>query len=101
MKSFEVDEGNPQDFVTRVKRELATRGLDEYADLSMEGPDLVVRFKWMGTSVLRYRVSNEGNGFRADLDDERMSPFHAPFRSAFEDRFDQVLSKVGARTTTT
>ena len=97
MKSFEVDEGNPQDFVARVRQELGARGLDEYADLRIEGPDLVVRFKWMGTSELRYRLSENGPGFRADLEGERMSPFHAPFRSAFEERLDQVLAKVGAR----
>ena len=98
MKAFEVDEGSPAEFVARVKRELNTSGLAEYADLLMDGSDLVVRFRWMGTSELRYQISENGDGFRADLSGERLSPFHSPFRQTFEDKLDKVLSRVGART---
>ena len=98
MRAFEVDEGSPAEFVARVKRELDTSGLADYADLVMNGIELIVKFRWMGSSELRYRVSERENGFRADPDGERMSPFHAPFRQAFEERLDKVLTTVGART---
>jgi len=97
MRSFEMDGGSPADFVDQVGRILAERGLDSYVDLRLDGDELVVRFRWMGSSELRYGLTDTGGGFRADLDDARMSPFHAPFRQRFEERLDQVLSSVGAR----
>lgn len=98
MRRFEVPSGTPRDFVARVTRELAERGLGRHVDLRLEGAELEVRFHWMGTSVLRYRLQAADGGFTADPAGERLSPLHAGFRHAFEERFDQVLAKVGART---
>jgi hypothetical protein len=98
MRAFAVSAGTPNEFVERVRRELAARNLGRYVELSIEGTDLAVRFRWMGTSVLRYRLQTADGGFRADLVSERMSPLHGGFRHAFEERFDQVLGKVGAKT---
>ena len=93
-----MDQGNPEEFVVRVERALVERGLGDYINLHLEEPVLVVRFRWMGTSELRYRLTTGGGGFEARLTDEKMSPFHAAFRQRFEYKFDQVLGKVGART---
>jgi hypothetical protein len=98
MKAFVMDQGNPEEFVVRVEQALVERGLSDYIDLHLEEPELVVRFRWMGSSELRYRLTTGGGGFEARLTDERMSPFHAAFRQRFEEKFDQVLGKVGART---
>ena len=98
MRAFAVSAGTPNEFVERVSRELDERGLGRYVDLHVDGSDLEVRFRWMGTSVLRYRLQTVDGGFRADLVGERMSPLHGGFRHAFEERFDQVLGKVGAKT---
>ena len=98
MRAFVMNEGTPDEFIDRVERALAERGLGDYIGLHLDGPDLVVRFRWMGSSELRYRLTTGGGGFEARLADEKMSPFHAPFRQRFEDRFDQVLGVVGART---
>jgi hypothetical protein len=97
MRAFEVDDGSPADFVDQVGRVLAERGLDNYVELRLDGDELVVRFRWMGSSELRYGLTDTEGGFRADLDDVRMSPFHAPFRQRFDERLDQVLAEVGAR----
>lgn len=98
MRRFEVPTGTPDEFVVRVTRELAERGLGRHVDLRLDGTELEVRFHWMGTSVLRYLLQPADGGFKADLNGERLSPLHAGFRHAFEERFDQVLAKVGART---
>lgn len=97
MRSFEVDHGSPADFVDQVGRVLAERGLDSYVGLRLDGGDLVVRFRWMGSSELRYRLTEIDAGFRADLNGVKMSPFHAPFRQRFDERLEQVLAEVGAR----
>ena len=96
MRSFEVNDGTPGDFVGRVRSALEERGLGDYVDVSTDGGELVVRLRWMGSSVLRYALTATEGGFRADAAGERISPFHAPFRERFAERLDQVLEAVGA-----
>ena len=97
MKAFEFDGGSADEFIHRVRAALVERGLAEYVDVARDGGELVVGFRWMGSSELRYRLSDGGAGFRAELCGERMSPFHAPFRQKFEDQFETVVGSVGAR----
>lgn len=97
MERFVVPSGEPEEFVERVRREIEARGFGSIASVRLSGARLEVRFSYLGTSVLVYALSGAGEGFRARLVDQRMSAFHAPFRSGFEDRFDQVLSGLGAR----
>jgi hypothetical protein len=98
MRAFEVSNGSAADFVGRVSSALAEGGLADYVRLGIEGADLVVRFRWMGSSQLRYRLIETENGFRAEPSGERISPLHAPFRRQFDEKLEQVLEKVGART---
>jgi hypothetical protein len=97
VKAFELTEGTPEDFVGRVTRSLAERGLDEYVSVRVDGAGLVARFRWMGTTELRYQLQQTAQGFKATLVDERVSPLHTAFRASFEEKFDQVLEAVGAR----
>jgi hypothetical protein len=97
MRAFEFGDGAPGEFVERVREVLVDRGLADYVNLRREGDELVVGFKWMGSSELRYRISENEAGFRAEPSGEKMSPFHAPFRQQFEDRFEKVVGAVGAR----
>jgi hypothetical protein len=97
MRAFEVNQGSPADFAAQVKRILADRGLERHVELRLDGDELVVRFRWMGSSELRYSLTEAGGGFRAELDHVRMSPFHAPFRQRFDESLEQVLEAVGAR----
>jgi hypothetical protein len=97
MKSFAVASGSPAEFIDRVRRELAERGLDRFAELAGDDSMLVVRFRWMGTTELRYRLEPADGGFSAVLDRQSVSPFHAPFRQSFDERFDDVLARVGAK----
>ena len=98
MRAFEVSNGSAADFVGRVSGALADGGLAEYVRLGIEGSELVVQFRWMGSSELRYRLTTTENGFRAEPTGERISPLHAPFRRQFDEKLEQVLGKVGART---
>ena len=97
MRAFEFGDGAPAEFVERVQGVLTERGLAEHVDVRCEGDELVVGFKWMGTSELRYRISENESGFRAEPSGEKISPFHTPFRQQFEDRFEKVVVAVGAR----
>ena len=94
--AFEFAEGSIVEFIDRVRRALSERGLAEYVHLNRENDELVVGFRWMGSSELRYRFWENETGFRAELSGERMSPFHAPFRKRFEEQFATVVDSVGA-----
>ena len=97
MRAFDFGGGTPAEFVERVQGVLTDRGLADYVTLRREGDELVVGFKWMGSSELRYRISENEAGFRAVPSGEKISPFHLPFRQQFEDRFEKVVDAVGAR----
>jgi len=98
MRAFEVNNGSAADFVGRVSSALAEGGLADYVRLGVEGSELVVRFRWMGSSELRYRLTTTESGFRAEPSGERISPLHAAFRHRFDEKLEQVLGQVGART---
>jgi hypothetical protein len=97
MRAFEFGGGTPAEFVERVQGVLVDRGLADYVTLRREDNELVVGFKWMGRSELRYRISENEAGFRAEPSGEKISPFHSPFKQQFEDRFEKVVGAVGAR----
>lgn len=97
MRSFEVENADPERFVARVSAEVEDRELDDVVSVSLVGDRLTVRFMYLGTSTLTYRVVRGERGFVAELEDQRVATFHAPFQGRFEDRFDQVLDTVGAR----
>jgi hypothetical protein len=101
VKGFVVEGMTPADFVRRVERALAASGLDRNTDVRLRGDEIVVSIRWLGTSQLRYRVVEDDHGFRACPLGQSVSPFHSAFSGAFDDRFDEILRRVGARPLTT
>ena len=97
MHSFEVDGSTPERFVAVVDRSLEKNGLSDYVSVAVDGEDMVVRIRWLGTSELRYRTRSTEGGFRAELQRQRVAPLHGAFQARFEERFEEVLSSVGAR----
>jgi len=97
VKAFTVSEGSPGDFVVRVQGEIKSRQFEDIASVRLEGGVLVVTFSWMGKTSLKYRLQPQTRGFSAVLERQKVSPFHAPFKAGFEERFDQIIAKVGAR----
>jgi hypothetical protein len=98
MRSFELVSTSPDDFVDRVRSGLAARGYDRNLSIRLDADRLVIQFRWMGTTSFEYRVTERGDGFRADLVDQRVAPLHAPFTDRFEGYFDQALEELGAKT---
>ncbi len=96
MREFRVPGTSPQRFVERVEREIQAHDFADIAAVGLNSDRLVVTFSWMGTSTLEYRLEGDGEGFVARLEKRRMSPFHAPFKAGFDERFEKVLHSVGA-----
>jgi hypothetical protein len=97
VRAFRVDGTSPPQFVRGVESALTDWGLQGHTELQLSGSTLVFRVRWMGTTELRFRVTETEAGFIAEPAGERVAPLHTPFRHAFEDRFDQMLQRVGAR----
>ncbi len=97
MRGFEVADGNPREFLETVKREISEREYDDFVAIRLDDGRLIVEFSWMGRTSLTYRIEEFDRGFRAVLERRRVSPFHAPFKAGFEERFDEILAGVGAR----
>ncbi len=89
----------PAEFVGAIRAKLAARDFDRYVSISLDGDRLGVELKWMGTTRFGYRIETAGEGFRAELVSQKVSPFHAPFTDRFEGYFDEALAKVGAHVT--
>lgn len=96
MHSFDVAAMTPGAFVTKVRGGLAERGYDRQVGVRLAGDRLTVEFRWMGTSSFEYRIEEHGQGFRADLVGQRISPLHAVFTDRFEHYFEQALAELGA-----
>ncbi len=96
MRSFEVSGMGSEEFVERIRAQLAAREVDRYVSVSLRGVELAVVLNYLGTTKIEYRVEPDGRGFRAELIRQRVSPFHAVFKDRFEGYFEEALNNVGA-----
>jgi len=85
------------EFVDRIRAQLAAREVERYVSISLRGDELAVVLRYMGTTQFDFRVEPDGAGFRAELIRRRVSPFHAVFSDRFEGYFEEALDKVGAK----
>jgi CBS domain-containing protein len=97
MRSFEVPTMRPTDFVSEIRTKLAARDYDRFVRVDLEGDELFVELRWMGATRFEFRIRETGEGFRAELVSQRVSPFHAAFAGRFEGYFEDALAGVGAR----
>jgi hypothetical protein len=95
--SFEVDDTTPERFVELVNRSLRDSGLGNHVAARVEVGDIVARISWLGTTELRYRTRPTEQGFRAELQRQRVAALHGAFQSRFEERLEEILARVGAR----
>jgi len=99
MRSFEVSGMGPAEFVEKIESELVARAYDRYVSIHLNGIDLTVELRWMGTTRFSYRIAPKDKGFRAKLTRQRVAPLHAAFGDRFERYFEEALTKVGAKLT--
>jgi len=95
--SFEVTDSTPAEFLTLVIRSLDEHDLSDHVSVRVDDGEIVARISWLGTTELRYRIEQGETGFRADLQRQRVAPLHGAFQRKFEERFEDILTNVGAR----
>ena len=98
MRSFEVSGMSPSEFVSKIVSDINAREFERYVSIQLDGDDLRVELRWMGTTRFDYRILPAGDGFRAELIGQSVAPLHAAFSNRFDGYFEQVLAKVGATT---
>ncbi len=87
----------PAEFVSKISNEINAREFERFVSIQLDGDDLRVELRWMGTTRFDYRIVPVGEGFRAELTRQSVAPFHAAFSDRFEGYFEAALGKVGAR----
>ncbi len=95
MRTFHVPGMTPAEFVERARGALADHGLAGNVSLELRGRELVVRLTHMGSSELRYALAPGDHGFSARLVGERVALLHAPFRGVFDEKFAEIIARVG------
>jgi len=96
MRSFEVPALQPLEFVDAIRGRLAAKEFDRYVFVDLNDSSLAVELRWMGTTRFDYRISEMGDGFRAELISQKIAPLHSAFSERFESYFEEALAKVGA-----
>jgi hypothetical protein len=97
MRSFEVPDTTPIAFVEEMRSALAAKQYDRYVILDLDGDNLVVELRWMGTSRFDFRLAPVCDGFRAVFVGQRIAPLHGAFSDRFEVYFEKALAGVGGK----
>ena len=86
---------SPTEFVDRARDVLSETAFDDIVSVWLEQSILVVRFSKLGTTELRYSLEEDGGGLSGELTRTRVAPLHAPFRAGFEQRFAEIITRLG------
>jgi hypothetical protein len=97
MKAFDVSDKTPADFLSAIETALKGRTLGEIVSMRRDGADVVIVFSRLGTSEVRYRVTERDGGFRCERANEKIAFAHRAFRGEIESKLSKVLEKAGAR----
>ena len=97
MHSFEVKNESCKSFVKRVNEAIDDKDAGHVLTVRLDEALLIVEFSYLGRSSLHYDISEIPDGFRADLRRKKISTLHAPFRKAFDERFEKVVQKLGGQ----
>ncbi len=97
MQSFEVRNESCGSFVGRCNEAISDKDAGHVLTVAFDGAQLVVSFNYLGRSTLCYEITPIPNGFRADLLRKKISTLHAPFRKAFDERFEKVVQDLGGQ----
>lgn len=96
MKSFESKTASIQDFLKKVEAALEGRDLGEITRFKLQGNELLVIFSKLGTTELKYKIDQQGDGFKALLAGEKVALTHRPLKADITARLARVMEREGA-----
>lgn len=91
-------QGEPQEVVDAIQDKLRTRRLGKNLQLQLEGENISILFKKLGTSSIYFsRQSSTGEGCHYELTQEKIAFAHKPFRQEVYDKLVDIVQSIGGR----
>ena len=97
MKAFDVSNSTPADFLASFQGALKGRALGDIVSMRRDGGDVLITFSRLGTSEVRFKVTEREGGFRCERGAEKIAFAHKAFRGEIESKVAKVLEKLGAK----
>ncbi len=96
IKSFQVPNSTPQQFIEKISSALSGRDLGKIATMNLAGDNVLVTFSKLGKSEVTFAVKKEGDSFRCDHQAEKIALTHRALRNDIEGKLARVLEAAGA-----
>ena len=88
-------EGSPEEILSAIKEKLGGRKLGKMVTFELEGADLTVTIKKMGTSHLNFKNYSADNGVEWRLEKEKIALSHRAFKSEVLEKLTHVVEQTG------
>ena len=92
---IEYNNGSPSEILSAIKEQLGGRKLGKILSFKLEGDDLAVTIKKMGTSYLNFKSVGNGEGIRWELEKEKIALTHKTFRKEMIDKLSKAIAQTG------
>lgn len=99
IKSFQVQNATPEEFITKITDALAGRELGKIASMTLAGENVLVTFSKLGKSEVTFALKKESNQFTCNHLSEKIALTHRALRGDIEGKLAKVLESVGATVT--
>ena len=88
-------EGDAPAIVEKIKAQLAGRKLGEMVSFSLNGKDLEVTIKKLGTSSLKFTDESKNGSIQWNLTSEKIAFAHKAFKDDVLEKITKVVNQVG------
>jgi len=88
-------EGQPEEILSQIREKLGGRKLGQMLQFHLEGGDLDVTIKKMGTSRLSFEQMSDGPSLRWELKSEKIALSHRAFKGEVLEKLTKVIQQTG------
>ncbi|NRA45181.1 MAG: hypothetical protein HRU09_09525 [Oligoflexales bacterium] len=88
-------EGSPEEILSAIKEKLGGRKLGKMVTFELEGTDLAVTIKKMGTSHLSFKNYGNDSGVEWRLEKEKIALAHKAFKNEVLEKLTHVVEQTG------
>ena len=88
---------NPDEVIEGIKEKLGGRKLGDLLDFELEGSDIRVTIRKMGTSVLEFTHSQAEDGHHWLLSKEKLALTHRAFKGEIIEKLGKIVQSLGGQ----
>ena len=96
IKSFQVQNSTPQEFITKITDALSGRDLGKIVTMSTLENQVIIAFSKLGKSEVIFSLKSEASQFSCEHKSEKIAFTHKALRSVIEAKLAKVLESAGA-----